>query len=52
MQITAEVSKITKSVPSDLIFIFIGLSETPNSFVKIRLVLVIKNVVSFIKTCF
>ena len=49
LQITAEVSKITKSVQCDLI---IELSETPNSFVKVRLVLEIRNIVSFIKTRF
>ena len=32
-----KVSKITKSVLCDVIFIFIEISETPNSFVKIRL---------------
>ena len=35
-EITAEVGKVTKSVPCDLTFIFIELSEIPNSFVKIR----------------
>ena len=49
MQITAEVSKIKKSVRCDLTFIFIELSKTPYSFIEIRLVLEIKNVVSFIK---
>ena len=39
-------------VPYDLTFIFIELSETPNSVVKTRLVLDIKNVSSFIKTRF
>ena len=33
-------------------FIFIEITETANSFVKIRLVLEIKNVACFIKTCF
>ena len=48
----AEVSKIAKSVQCDLTFIFIELSETANSFMKIPLVLEIKIVVSFIKTRF
>ena len=42
-KIITEVSKIMKSVQCDIIFIFIEISETPNSFVKIRLVLEIKN---------
>ena len=33
LQITAEVSKITKSAPFNLTYIFIELSETANSFV-------------------
>ena len=52
LQGTAEVSKITKSVRFNLHFIFIEISETANSFVKIRLVLEIKSVFSFIKTRF
>ena len=51
-QITAEVSKITKSVPCSLFFIFIERSETAKSFVKIRLLFEIKNVAIFIKTHF
>ena len=47
---TAEVSKITKSVPYDLTFIFIEISEKANGFVKVRPVLEMKNVTSFIKT--
>ena len=50
--ITAEVSKITGIAPFDINFIFIELSEISNSFVKIRLVLEIKNFVTFIKTRF
>ena len=46
------VSKITTSVQYDMTFIFTDLSETLNSFVKIRLVFEVKNVLSFIKTCF
>ena len=49
MQITAEASKVTKSVLEDLTFIFIKLSGTANSFVKIRLMLEVKNIASFIK---
>ena len=41
-----------KSVPCDLTYIFVELSETLNSFVKIRLVLEIKNVASFKKYVF
>ena len=41
-----------QSVPYDLTFIFIELSETSNSVVKICLVLDIKKVSSFIKTRF
>ena len=46
LQITAAVSKITKSVSSDLTFIFI------KSFVKVRLVVKINSIASFIKTRF
>ena len=52
LQITAEVSKITKSVQSDLPSIYIELSETTNSFVKIRLRLKIDSIASFIKIHF
>ena len=52
LQITAEVSKIRKSAQCDLTFVLIELSETLNSFVKIRLVFEIRNVASFIKTRF
>ena len=48
----AEVSKITESARRDLSFIFLGLSEKANSFVKIFLVLGIIIVVSFIKLRF
>ena len=47
IQITAEVSKITKNVPCDLTFSFIDLSEIASSFGKIRLIFKIKNVASF-----
>ena len=52
MQIIAEVSKITKSIPYSLFFIFIERSETAKSFVKILLLFEIKNVAIFIKTHF
>ena len=52
MQITAEVTKITKNVRYDLNFIFTELSETIKSLVKIRLVLEINNVVNFLKPRF
>lgn len=48
----AEVSKITESARRDLSFIFIGLSEKANSFVKLFLFLSIIIVVSFIKLRF
>ena len=40
-----------KSVKHDLTFILIQLSEVLNSFLKMRLVLEIKDVFSFIKAC-
>ena len=52
LQIVGERSRITKSYQCELIFIFIELSKPSNSFVKIRLVLEIKNVANFIKTRF
>ena len=52
MQVTAEVSKIIESITCDLIFIFIELLESANSFVKMCLVLEIINVTTFIKTRF
>ena len=48
LKITAEASKITASVRCDLIFICIELSEIISSFVKIRLVLEIKNVAAIL----
>ena len=41
-----------KSVQRDLTFVFIELSETPNSFVKISLVLEIQTLVVSWKHCF
>ena len=52
LQITAVVSKITKNIQCDLTFISIELSETPDSFVKMPLVLEIKKIPSFMKTHF
>ena len=43
---------MSKSVRCDLTFIFIELLETPNGFVKKRLVLEIKDVASFVKIYF
>ena len=45
---TAEVTKITKSIQFDLSFNFIELLEVVNSFVKICVVLEIKSIASFI----
>ena len=42
MQITAEVSKVTKSAQRNLTFTFTEISETANSFVKICLAAEIK----------
>ena len=39
-----------KKCPCDITFIFIELSETVNSFVKIRLLFEMKSIASFIKT--
>ena len=52
LQVTAEVSKITKSRQCNLNFIFIELSEAASSFAQILLVLEIKKVATFIKTRF
>ena len=52
LQITPDVNKVMKNVQCHLTFIFIELSETSASFVKIRLVFVIKNVASFMQTLF
>ena len=52
LQITPDVNKVMKNVQRHLTFIFIELSETATSFVKIRLAFVIKNVASFIQTLF
>ena len=41
-----------KSVQCDITFIFIEISETPNSFLKLRLVLEIKNRCWFHKKSF
>ena len=47
MQITADVGKISKTVPCDLKFIFDELSECDNNFVPNLIFLVTANVVSF-----
>ena len=52
MQITAEVNEISKNVKCNLTFLFVELSETADNFVKIRLVLEIKDIASFIKYVF
>ena len=52
LQITPDVNKVMKNVQCHVTFIFIELSETSASFVKIRLVFVIKNVASFIQIRF
>ena len=52
MQITADISKILKSVQSDLIFIYDVLSELRIGFVSFLVILALENVVSFTKTCF
>ena len=52
LRITDDVSKIAKIVQCELIFNFIEISETLNNFVKMYLVLEIRNVASFIKTRF
>ena len=52
MQITADISKILKSVQSDLTFIYDVLSELRIGFVSFLVILALVNVVSFAKTCF
>ena len=52
MQITADISKILKSVQSDLTFIYDVLSELRIGFVSFLVILALENVVSFTKTCF
>ena len=47
MQITADVGKISKTVPCDLKFIFDELSEYDNNFLPNLIFLVTANVVSF-----
>ena len=48
----SELSKIAKNVQYHLIFIFIELADTNNSFLKMYLALEIKNVASFNQTRF
>ena len=52
MQITADISEILKSAPSDLTFIYHALSELRIGFVSFLIILALENVVSFRKTCF
>ena len=52
LQITAEVSKVTKRVQCALTFVFIELLETAISFAKIPLEIKIKSIASFIKNYF
>ena len=52
MQITADISKILKSVQSDLTFIYDVLSELRIGFVSFLVILALENVVSFTKACF
>ena len=52
MQITADISKILKNVPSDLTFIYDALSELRIGFVSFLVLLALENVVSFTKTSF
>ena len=52
MQLTADISKILKSDKSDLTFIYDVLSELRTGFVSFSVILALKNVVSFTKTCF
>ena len=51
LQITAEVRRITKSIQCSITFIFTLLSETTNSFVKMRLLLE-SSVAGIVKTLF
>ena len=52
MQITADISKILKNLPSDLTFIYDVYSELRIGFVSFLVILALENVVSFTKTCF
>ena len=52
MQITADISKILKSVQSDLTFIYDVLTESRIGFVYFLVILALDNIVSFTKPCF
>ena len=52
MQITADISKISKNVLRGLTFIFDVLSESRIGFVSFLVFLALENVFSFTKTCF
>ena len=52
MQITADVSKISKTFQRDLTFIFDVLSESLFGFVSYSVFQAVENVVSFTKKCF
>ena len=52
MQITADISKILKSVLSGLTYIYDVLSELCIGFLSFLVILALENVVSFIETCF
>ena len=52
MQITADISKILKTVQRDLTFIFDVLPEVSIGFVSFLVFLALENVVIFPRTCF
>ena len=52
MQITADISKILRTVQRDLTFTFNVLSESHIDFVSFLVFLAPENVVSFARTCF
>ena len=52
MQITADISKILKTVQRDLTFIFDVLSEVRIGFVSFLVFLALENVAIFPRTCF
>ena len=52
MQITADISKILKTVQRDLTFTFNVLLESRIGFASFLVFLALENVVSFTRTCF
>ena len=52
MQITADISKILKSIQSALTFIYDVLSELRTGFVSFLVILALESVVSLTETCF